>query len=89
MSVVDLKNQNGLAYQFGDAISKLADANTQSNGQIVDAIDGFESDFGLNLVDKVSQLQVVMDTGELVGAISPEMDRSLGVAAMMKRRGNI
>ena len=30
-----------------------------------------------------------MDTGELVGAISPEMDRSLGVAAMMKRRGNI
>ena len=87
MSVVS-KNQNGLAYQFGDAISKLADANTQSNGQIVDAIDGFKSDLS-DLVDKVSQLQVVMDTGELVGAISPEMDRSLGVAAMMKRRGNI
>ena len=87
MSVVS-KNQNGLAYQFGDAISKLADANTQSNGQIVDAIDGLKSDLS-DLVDKVSQLQVVMDTGELVGAISPEMDRSLGVAAMMKRRGNI
>ena len=87
MSVVS-KNQNGLAYQFGDAISKLADANTQSNGQIVDAIDGLKSDLS-DLVDRVSQLQVVMDTGELVGAISPEMDRSLGVAAMMKRRGNI
>ena len=87
MSVVS-KNQNGLAYQFGDAISKLADANAQSNGQIVDAIDGLKSDLS-DLVDKVSQLQVVMDTGELVGAISPEMDRSLGVAAMMKRRGNI
>ena len=87
MSVVS-KNQNGLAYQFGDAISKLADANTQSNGQIVGAIDGLKSDLS-DLVDKVSQLQVVMDTGELVGAISPEMDRSLGVAAMMKRRGNI
>ena len=87
MSVVS-KNQNGLAYQFGDAISKLADANTQSNGQIVDAIDGLKSDLS-DLVDKVCQLQVVMDTGELVGAISPEMDRSLGVAAMMKRRGNI
>ena len=87
MSVVS-KNQNGLAYQFGDAISKLADANTQSNGQIVDAIDGLKSDLS-DLVDKVSQLQVVMDTGELVGAISPEMDRSLGVAATMKRRGNI
>ena len=87
MSVVS-KNQNGLAYQFGDAISKLADANTQSNGQIVDAIDGLKSDLS-DLVDRVSQLQVVMDTGELFGAISPEMDRSLGVAAMMKRRGNI
>ena len=87
MSVVS-KNQNGLAYQFGDAISKLADANTQSNGQIVDAIDGLKSDLS-DLVDRVSQLQVVMDTGELVGAISPGMDRSLGVAAMMKRRGNI
>ena len=87
MSVAS-KNQNGLAYQFGDAISKLADANTQSNGQIVDAIDGLKSDLS-DLVDRVSQLQVVMDTGELVGAISPEMDRSLGVAAMMKRRGNI
>ena len=87
MSVVS-KNQNGLAYQFGDAISKLADANTQSNGQIVDAIDGLKSDLS-DLVDRVSQLQVVMDTGELVGAISPEMDRSLGVAAMMKRRGDI
>ena len=87
MSVVS-KNQNGLSYQFDDAISKLADANTQSNGQIVDAIDGLKSDLS-DLVDKVSQLQVVMDTGELVGAISPEMDRSLGVAAMMKRRGNI
>ena len=66
----------------------MADANTQSNGQIVDAIDGLKSDLS-DLVDRVSQLQVVMDTGELVGAISPEMDRSLGVAAMMKRRGNI
>ena len=56
--------------------------------KLVDAIDGLKSDLS-DLVDKVSQLQVVMDTGELVGAISPEMDRSLGVAAMMKRRGNI
>lgn len=35
----------------------------------------------------VSQMQVVMDSGALVGAISPGMDRSLGVASVMKRRG--
>ena len=87
MSVAS-KNQNGLSHQFDDAISKLADANQQSNGQVVEAIDSLKSDLA-DLVDRVSQLQVVMDTGELVGAISPEMDRSLGVAAMMKRRGNI
>ena len=71
---------------MNENVSKLAEANMSSNGKLSDAIDGLRNDFN-NLVDTVSQMQVVMDSGALVGAISPGMDRSLGVASVMKRRG--
>lgn len=79
------ENQNG-----GNSIeafaSKLADIGTKSNDKIIEAIEGLKSDFA-GLVDKVTRLQVVMDTGSLVGAITPEMDRSLGNETIMNRRG--
>ena len=66
--------------------AKLADANARSDSNILSAIEEIKNDFG-ELVNRLSNLQVVMDTGTLVGAITPEMDRSLGVAAMLNRRG--
>ena len=82
------RNQNGSNSGLDDLASRIADANSQSNSRIVDAIQDLKNDFA-EMIERFSQLQVVMDTGTLVGAITPEMDRSLGVAAVMNRRGNL
>lgn len=83
---LQVANQNGAISQMNENVSKLAEANMSSNSKLSDAIDGLRNDFN-NLVDTVSKMQLVMDSGALVGAISPGMDRSLGVASVMKRRG--
>lgn len=80
------RNQNGNTSGISDLVSELANTNMQSNSRLANAIEGLQSDF-TDLVDKVGQLQVVMDTGVLVGAISPDMDKNLGHMAVMSRRG--
>ena len=84
---VDFGNQNGFKSQINEAISKLSESNMRSNETITNAINELRSDFS-DLVDKVTNLQMVVDSGELVGAIAPKMDRSLGRAAVINRRIN-
>ena len=80
------KNQNEKYAQINEAILGLKDSSLASNEKVTDAIIDLKQDFA-DLVEKVTRLQVVMDTGALVGEITPEMDRSLGIRANMSRRG--
>lgn len=61
-------------------------SDTSSNSRIAAMLDGFDQNMR-ELISKVGKLQVVMDTGTLVGAIGPDMDRELGSLANMTRRG--
>ena len=40
------------------------------------------------MTSKMSRLQVVMDSGQLVGAISPQMDNAFGDISTRKGRWN-
>ena len=60
---------------------------TANNTDVVNAIREMRSDIGM-LGDEISKMQIVMDTGALVGATSRSMDRSLGRIATYKARGN-
>ena len=54
--------------------------------EIVDAISMLRSDVTI-LADAIREMKIVMDTGTLVGAISNEMDMSLGQIALFNGRG--
>lgn len=82
---ISRQNQNREYSLVDRLVSDLSDANVSSNREIVDAIVGLKSDFD-SLASRIEKLQVVMDTGSLVGAISPQMDKSLGRMAAMNRR---
>ena len=86
LGVTAAANQNRTNSYIDELASKLSDANIQSNNKITSAIEGLKSEFA-GLVDKVTKLQVVMDTGTLVGAIGPDIDRELGGLSNMTRRG--
>lgn len=76
-----MSNQNGLRNQ-----EDIASIIAKSNNNISDTIKGLRNDFS-DLVDKVTQLKVVMDSGALVGEIAPDMDNALGDLAKLSRRG--
>jgi hypothetical protein len=60
-----------------DLTSKIQELSSSSNSKVVKAIESLKGDIG-TLADVMGALKVVLDTGTLVGAIAPEMDRSLG-----------
>jgi len=74
--------QNGNKAQ----VDKLAQITNQSNTKMLNALEALESRFS-DLVAKVGRLQVVMDTGAVVGAIGPEMDEELGRLNNFTKRG--
>lgn len=78
---VGYSSQNG-----NEAMKRMADVTVESNAKMASAIASLEAKMD-KMVEKIAQMQVVMDTGSLVGAISPEVDRSLGRIAAMNRRG--
>lgn len=71
---------------LADLTSKWQKSNEAGNVKIADAIDGLKEDIA-SLAETMRNMKVVMDTGTLVGAISPEMDRSLGRLSAYKKRG--
>ena len=60
--------------------------NSINNQNVVDAIGEIRGDVD-NLSMAMSRLQVVMDSGALVGSIAPAMDVQLGTMAKLKSRG--
>ena len=58
-----------------------------SNEDVVQAIRELRSDIGY-LGEEMGKMQVVLDSGALVGATTRQMDRSLGRVASYKARGN-
>ena len=79
-------NQNVKSTQTDEFMQKWKDTTETSNSKVVSAIDSLKEDFS-NLLDRFGQLQVVMDTGSLVGAIAPDMDGALSDLVKMNRRG--
>lgn len=57
------------------------------NDDVVEAIDELREDMAV-MADAISQMQVVMDTGSLVGSIAAPMDSILGRRQVFKGRGN-
>lgn len=69
-----------------DSIKCLENTTLSSNGKIVDAIGTLRGDIA-TLAEVMRNFKIYMDTGSLVGAISPEMDKSLGEIANLSKRG--
>ena len=69
-----------------DSFKSLKDTTIASNDKVVSAIGSLKEDVS-TLADAIRNIKLVMDTGALVGAISPEMDRSLGQIAAYNKRG--
>ncbi len=58
---------------------------TEANGKVVNAVDRLSGRF-VEFRDEFRDLRLVMDTGQVVGAIAPTMDSELGRFATMGRR---
>ena len=58
-----------------------------SNADIISELQAMRADIA-SLGDEMADMQIVMDTGALVGATAPSMDRALGKRAIYKGRGN-
>lgn len=58
-----------------------------SNADIISELQAMRADIA-SLGDEMADMQIVMDTGALVGATAPSMDRALGRRAIYKGRGN-
>ena len=78
-------NQNGNGYQY-ELFEKMQDMADKANGKLTSAIDSLRSDFN-DMASKLERMQVVLDSGALVGEIAPDMDSALGGLAKMNRRG--
>ena len=78
-------NQNGNSYQ-SELFGKMQDMAEKANGKLTSAIDSLRSDFN-DMASKLERMQVVLDSGALVGEIAPDMDSALGGLAKMNRRG--
>ena len=81
-SSVAMGNQNDKSELFG----KLQEVAEKSNNKLTSAIDSLRNDFS-EMASKLERMQVVLDSGALVGEIAPDMDNALGGLARMNRRG--
>ena len=59
---------------------------TYNDSNVLSAIDNLNSNVG-SLNNSMSNLKVVMDSGEVVGVIAPKVDKNLGRVAALKERG--
>ena len=66
---------------------KISEPSVYDDINVVESLKGLRSDMS-NLADSFENMQIVMDNGALVGAITPGIDRALGVRSVRKGRGN-
>lgn len=66
-------------------LSKLHDLEVR-NAELVQEVQGLRAEMR-TYTDAISQLSIIMDSGELVGAIAPQMDAELGQMQILSGRG--
>ena len=102
--VVDLSDiQNGansinslMGMNFGSNVTMPAASfmqtsqliSTADNSNVVDAVVSLKSDV-TSLKDAMTRIKIVLDTGTMVGAMAPDIDRQMGVRRMYAERGII
>lgn len=69
-----------------DYISNLDKANSRRNNDVVSALRDLQRDFQ-NLGERIDNIEMVMDSGEVVGALTGKMDRALGRQVSRRNRG--
>lgn len=69
-----------------DYISGLDRANSRRNNDVVNAIMDLHKEFQ-DLGDRIDNLEMVMDSGEVVGALTNKMDRAFGKKVSRRNRG--
>jgi hypothetical protein len=75
-----LSNQSNIQVETPNRTRGVVDAinsNRYNDSRLISEITALRQDVN-TLNDKMGNLQVVMDSGPLVGAIAPKMDRELG-----------
>lgn len=72
---------------LSDIISQMRDATDNSNAEVVGAITTLRGDFA-SLVSAIENMQLTLDSGEVVGGLANKMDNRLGRIAAYKGRGN-
>lgn len=77
----NLSNNNTIRKQLIEVISSQ-----QDHSDIINEMNGLREEF-INCANMMSRLQIVMDSGVLVGAISQPMDSALGMRQVMVGRG--
>ena len=79
---------NGVAYaqaMYPRTMYSRPDTDVQAQESTIDVIRGIRSDIS-RLGDAITNMQMVMDTGAVVGAITPSVDRALGSMQGLKER---
>lgn len=77
----DIAANNAARKQIYDVIGQPSDYSS-----IISRMDALEQSFN-SMIDKLGDLSIIMDSGELVGAISPSIDNALGMRQTMFQRG--
>jgi hypothetical protein len=82
------RNQNvSLAGMTGQIAYDMTNLNG-SNAAVVAEIQALREDMDY-MTERMTNMQIVMDTGALVGATSGAMDRNLGMRRLYSERGDL
>ena len=84
-----ITNQSNIQVETPNRTRGVVDAinsNRYNDTRLISEITGLRNDVN-TLNDKMGNLQVVMDSGPLVGAIAPKMDTELGTIYRRRNRG--
>lgn len=80
-------NQNVAISGFSGKLATDITGLDTTNMAMVTELRALRSDMN-TMTEQITNMQIVMDGGQLVGAIAPTMDNALGNRAAMRRRGN-
>ena len=76
----------GVNMPAANFMSSSETVNTSDNSDVVNAINSLKGDV-ISLKDSMANIKMVLDTGTLVGAMTPAMDKKLGIRKMYLERG--
>ena len=77
---------SNFTYNQNEQLSKSIGEKTPDNTDVVGAISSLSDDISM-LKDAMTSIQVVLDTGTMVGAMTPQIDQQLGMRQVYAGRG--